>query len=116
MLSPKAWKLYPQVLQLLLSSTEAEEECRGVVAECLGRLALLSPAAVLPPLLAAAAAPSAATRVTAVTAAKHMVLDAPHSVDAQLQAALPGFLKGLEDSDRCTAALNPSQTDLITDF
>eukprot|EP00967_Tisochrysis_lutea_P045632 scaffold55359_cov18-Tisochrysis_lutea.AAC.4 len=32
-----------QVLSLLLGSAEGEEECRTVVAECLGRLSLLSP-------------------------------------------------------------------------
>ena len=32
-----------QVLSLLLGTAEGEEECRNVVAECLGRLALLSP-------------------------------------------------------------------------
>jgi hypothetical protein len=32
-----------QVLSLLLGSAEGEEECRTVVAECLGGMALLSP-------------------------------------------------------------------------
>jgi len=32
-----------QVLALLLGSAEGEEECRNVVAECLGRLAQLAP-------------------------------------------------------------------------
>jgi hypothetical protein len=35
-----------QVLDLLVSCSRAEEECRNVVAECLGRLALLHPAEV----------------------------------------------------------------------
>ena len=39
-----------QVLSLLLGCCEAEEECGHVVAECLGHLALLAPAAVLPSL------------------------------------------------------------------
>ena len=37
-----------QVLQLLFSSCETEEECRNVVAECLGHLALLYPSKTLP--------------------------------------------------------------------
>ncbi len=42
-------KLVPvQVLQLLFSSCETEEECRNVVAECLGHLALLYPSKTLP--------------------------------------------------------------------
>lgn len=36
-----------QVLDLLVSCSRAEEECRNVVAECLGRLALLHPSEVL---------------------------------------------------------------------
>ena len=38
-----------QVLSLLLASCEGEEECRNVVAECMGHLALLNPAQVWPP-------------------------------------------------------------------
>ena len=37
-----------QVTQLLFSSCETEEECRNVVAECLGHLALLYPSKTLP--------------------------------------------------------------------
>jgi len=37
-----------QVLQLLFNSCETEEECRNVVAECLGHLALLYPSKTLP--------------------------------------------------------------------
>ena len=45
---PCAHKLMPvQVLQLLFSSCETEEECRNVVAECLGHLALLYPSKTL---------------------------------------------------------------------
>ena len=45
------WPLFVlQALQLLFSSCETEEECRNVVAECLGHLALLYPAKVLPQL------------------------------------------------------------------
>ena len=53
-----------QVLALLLGAAAAdgEEECRNVVAECLGRLALLHPAPVLTALQARVAAPSALVR------------------------------------------------------
>ncbi len=40
--------LYLQVLALLLASCEGEEECRNVVAECMGHLALLNPTQVRP--------------------------------------------------------------------
>jgi cullin-associated NEDD8-dissociated protein 1 len=52
-----------QVLQLLLSNCDGEEECRNVVAECLGKLALLHPAEVLKELQARVGAPSASVRV-----------------------------------------------------
>ena len=51
-----------QVLALLLGAAEAEEECRAVVAECCGRLALLHPGKVLPALLERTQAPSANMR------------------------------------------------------
>lgn len=48
-----------EVLQLLLGAAgESEEECRAVVAECLGSLALLSGGKVLPSLQAQLASPS----------------------------------------------------------
>lgn len=40
--------LCEQVLALLLASCEGEEECRNVVAECMGHLALLNPTQVRP--------------------------------------------------------------------
>jgi hypothetical protein len=57
-----------QVLQLLLASTEAEEEVRGVLAECLGHLALLDPGDTLPALQTAAAGDSPAARAAVRTA------------------------------------------------
>ncbi len=50
------------MLDLLLGACEGEEECRGVVAECLGRLALLHGEAVLPALQQRLASPSANAR------------------------------------------------------
>ena len=94
-----------QVLQLLLASTEAEEEVRGVLAECLGHLTLVDPGAALPALQAAAAGDSPAARAAVVTAVKHAVVEAPNAVDAPLQAALPGFLAGIEDPDRCAPTI-----------
>ena len=98
--------MYAQVLKLLLESTEAEEEVRGVLAECLGHLALLDPGTALPALQSVAADGSPAARAAAVTAVKHAVVEAPHAVDAPLQAALPRFLAGIEDPDRCERRLS----------
>lgn len=89
------------MLDLLLSNCEADEECRSVVAECLGALCLLCPDRVLPALcgaLGADASPNA--RAVAVVAARHLVLERPHAVDAALAAAMPQFLERLGDEDR----------------
>lgn len=51
-----------KVLALLLSNVEGEEECRNVVAECLGKLALLHPQSVLSALSQRVASPSANMR------------------------------------------------------
>lgn len=46
------------MLALLLGCCEAkEEECKNVVAECLGHLALLAPAEVLPALQVSSSSP-----------------------------------------------------------
>ena len=75
---------WAQVLQLLLASTEAEEEVRGVLAECLGHLALLDPGETLPSLQAAAAGDSPAARAAVRTAAFHFCF----SVDDSKQHAV----------------------------
>jgi cullin-associated NEDD8-dissociated protein 1 len=73
-----------QVLALLLSSCDGEEECRNVVAECLGRLALLHPVTVLAALDEKASDPLALA----------------HSVDAHLGPVVPRFLGMMADPDR----------------
>lgn len=89
-----------QVLSLLLASCDGEEECRNVVAECLGHLSLLAPDRVVPVLQRQAAQGSAPTRAVVVTAVRHAVVDRPHSVDALLARSLPDFLALLSDPDR----------------
>lgn len=90
-----------EVLQLLLGAAgETEEECRSVVAECLGSLALLNGQLVLPALRSNLSSPSAETRTTVVSAVRHTLVDAPHPVDQLLPAALPDFLARIGDEDR----------------
>lgn len=89
-----------QVLQLLLAHCESEEECRNVVAECLGHLALLHAEQVLPPLQAQAGAASVSMRAAVVTAVKCMLLPQPHAIDPLLRAAIPAFLALVSDPDR----------------
>lgn len=97
-----------QVLNLLLKSCDSEEECRNVVAECLGHLALLAPAQIVPVLQQNTGAPSASMRAAVVTAVKYTIVDQPHSVDALLASSLPSFLALLSDPDRSApSALRP---------
>ena len=75
-----------QVLQLLLQSTEGEDECRQVVAECLGHTALLHADKVLPVLLQQAQV--GATRASAVAVDMHLATLRP----LKLQAGQPGLV------------------------
>ncbi|KAG1681345.1 hypothetical protein FOA52_007393 [Chlamydomonas sp. UWO 241] len=89
-----------QVLALLLSSCDGEEECRNVVAECLGRLALLHPATVLAALDEKASATSPHARAVVVSAIKYAVVERAHTVDARLGPVVPRFLGMMADPDR----------------
>ena len=73
------------VLALLLGTTDGEEECRNVLAECLGGLALLYPAPVLQALQQHLSSAEGHMRTVVVGAVKHMVTDKPEPVDAVLQ-------------------------------
>jgi len=91
-----------QVLSLLLASAgSGEEEGRAVVAECLGRLALLAPAPVLAAVQQHAKAPEPNMRAVVVSAVKHMVVERPHAVDGALGAVVGPLLgAGMADEDR----------------
>ena len=102
--SPRCCALV-QVLGLLLQSCDSEEECRNVVAECLGHLALLAPPQIVPVLQQRAGAGSAPMRATVVMAVKHTLVDQPHAVDGLLATSLPTFLALLSDPDRCAPSL-----------
>ena len=73
------------MLDLLVASTRSEEECRNVVAECLGRMALLHPQEVLSRLQQGLSSDSEQTRGVVVGAIKYMVVDKPHPVDDLLK-------------------------------
>lgn len=88
------------VLTLLLSSSsEKEEECRAVVAECLGHLALLAPDTVLPALRDQLDAEDPESRAVAVTALKHAAVERQHAIDASLAVMLPPVLGRMDDED-----------------
>ncbi|XP_064480368.1 cullin-associated NEDD8-dissociated protein 1-like [Ornithodoros turicata] len=89
------------IWNLLLQHCECPEEgARNVVAECLGRLALLKPQDLLPRLEAYLNAPSPLARATVVAAAKWTLAEKPRpQVDALLRPQLPRFLGALGDPD-----------------
>ena len=88
-------------IDLLLSMSESEEEgVRNVVAECLGKLALLSPAVAVPVIAANAASDKVALRYAAASAARYVFVDRPTQADEALAAAAPTLLGLLGDDDR----------------
>lgn len=77
-----------------------EEGVRNVVAECLGRLAAVSPDAVTPQLKALLPSPSAATRSTVISCIRFAVTELGSGpLPASLQSSLLEFLATLEDED-----------------
>eukprot|EP00878_Enallax_costatus_P020279 GHUV01021430.1.p1 GENE.GHUV01021430.1~~GHUV01021430.1.p1 ORF type:complete len:419 (+),score=184.03 GHUV01021430.1:842-2098(+) len=89
-----------QVLELLVASSRSEEECRNVVAECFGKLALMHPQEVLGKLRTGLTSDSEHTRCVVVGAVKYMVVDKPHPVDDLLKDCLLDFLMLMNDPDR----------------
>ncbi|XP_071441523.1 cullin-associated NEDD8-dissociated protein 1 [Hetaerina americana] len=95
----QAW--VPAIWQQLFWHCEcAEEGTRNVVAECLGRLTLVDPGALLPHLQESLLSESPLMRTTVVTAVKFTISDQPQPIDALLRAGGMGrFLGALEDLD-----------------
>jgi len=90
----------PSIWDQLYRHTECTEEgTRNVVAECLGKLCLMSPAALLPKLKASLTSPSALMRTTVVTAMKFTISDQPQPIDQLLRAEIGHFLTTLRDPD-----------------
>lgn len=77
----------------------AEEGTRNVVAECLGKLALIDPIMLLPKLKSHLARPSALIRSTVITAVKFTISDQPQAIDALLRQNMGDFLEALHDND-----------------
>ncbi|CAI5988630.1 unnamed protein product [Closterium sp. NIES-64] len=90
-----------KVLALLFTHSESDEEgVRNVVAECLGRLALIDPPRLVPALKERVGSPSAFTRATVVAALKFTLTDSAQPIDEHLKPHLSSFLFLLRDSDR----------------
>ncbi|CAI7847637.1 unnamed protein product, partial [Closterium sp. NIES-53] len=90
-----------KVLALLFTHSESDEEgVRNVVAECLGRLALIDPPRLVPALKERVSSPSTFTRATVVASLKFTLTDSAQPIDDHLKPHLASFLFLLRDSDR----------------
>lgn len=88
------------IWELLMKNCEcAEEGTRNVVAECLGKLALIDPIELLPELKSRLQQPSPLVRSTVVTAVKFTISDQPQAIDPLLRQSMGSFLEALHDSD-----------------
>eukprot|EP01119_Soliformovum_irregulare_P025203 TRINITY_DN9265_c1_g3_i1.p1 TRINITY_DN9265_c1_g3~~TRINITY_DN9265_c1_g3_i1.p1 ORF type:complete len:1236 (-),score=487.10 TRINITY_DN9265_c1_g3_i1:55-3762(-) len=93
-------KYQDTVLPLLFENCESPEEgTRNVVAECLGKLALVSPNQLVPALVERIESANAFTRATVVTALKFSIVDRSSEVDSMLVPQMPKFLNLLNDKD-----------------
>uniref|UniRef100_A0A8C0G2K4 Cullin associated and neddylation dissociated 2 (putative) n=1 Tax=Chelonoidis abingdonii TaxID=106734 RepID=A0A8C0G2K4_CHEAB len=85
---------------LLFNHCECTEEgTRNVVAECLGKLALVNPSQLLPRLKKQLSSGSPHARSTVVTAIKFTISDQPQPIDLLLKGCIGDFLKTLQDPD-----------------
>jgi len=99
-----------QILPLLFAHCNSEEEgTRNVVAECLGKLALVKSQELVPELKKRLESPTAPTRATVVTAIKFTITEQPQAIDAVLAPHIMDFLGLLKDTD-----LNVRRNTLLT--
>ncbi|XP_024120935.1 cullin-associated NEDD8-dissociated protein 2 [Oryzias melastigma] len=88
------------IWSLLFQHCECQEEgTRNLVAECLGKLTLVEPVALLPRLKQQLRAGSPVARSTVVTAIKFTIVDHPAPIDSLLRDCIGDFLKSLQDDD-----------------
>ncbi|XP_019191103.1 PREDICTED: cullin-associated NEDD8-dissociated protein 1 [Ipomoea nil] len=90
-----------KILHLLFNHCESEEEgVRNVVAECLGKIALIEPGKLVPALKERTTNPAAFTRATVVIAIKYSLVERPEKIDAILPNEISSFLMLIKDDDR----------------
>ncbi|KAG1370006.1 hypothetical protein COCNU_15G003720 [Cocos nucifera] len=90
-----------KILSLLFNHCESEEEgVRNVVAECLGKIALIEPRKLIPALKDRTTSPTAFTRATVVIAVKYSIVERPEKVDEILYPKVSSFLMLIKDNDR----------------
>ncbi|XP_076954114.1 cullin-associated NEDD8-dissociated protein 1-like [Bidens hawaiensis] len=90
-----------KILNLLFNHCESEEEgVRNVVAECLGKIALIKPSKLVPALKERTSSPAAFTRATVVVAVKYSIVERPEKIDSVLYPEISSFLMLIKDQDR----------------
>ncbi|KAL5714673.1 Cullin-associated NEDD8-dissociated protein 1 [Ranunculus cassubicifolius] len=90
-----------KILNLLFNHCESEEEgVRNVVAECLGKLALIEPAKLVPALKVRTTSPAGFTRATVAIAIKYSMVERPEKIDEIIFPEISSFLMLIKDHDR----------------
>ncbi|XP_047046151.1 cullin-associated NEDD8-dissociated protein 1-like [Lolium rigidum] len=90
-----------KILALLFNHCESEEEgVRNVVAECLGKIALIEPNRLIPALKERTSSPAANTRATVAIAIKYSIVERPGKIDPIMYSEISTFLMLIKDSDR----------------
>jgi cullin-associated NEDD8-dissociated protein 1 len=90
-----------KILNLLFNHCESEEEgVRNVVAECLGKIALIKPAKLVPALKERTTNKAAFTRATVVIAVKYSMVERPEKIDEIIYPEISSFLMLIKDHDR----------------
>ncbi|KAG8058199.1 hypothetical protein GUJ93_ZPchr0002g24537 [Zizania palustris] len=90
-----------KILALLFNHCESEEEgVRNVVAECLGKIALIEPRKLIPALKERTSSPAANTRATVAIAIKYSIVERPGKIDEIMYPEISTFLMLIKDSDR----------------
>uniref|UniRef100_A0A803NAM7 TATA-binding protein interacting (TIP20) domain-containing protein n=1 Tax=Chenopodium quinoa TaxID=63459 RepID=A0A803NAM7_CHEQI len=89
-----------KILNLLFNHCESEEEgVRNVVAECLGKIALIEPNKLVPALKMRITSPAGFTRATAIIAIKYSLVERPEKIDEILHPEISSFLLLIKDQD-----------------
>ncbi|KAL9174874.1 hypothetical protein ABFS82_02G079200 [Erythranthe guttata] len=90
-----------KITSLLFNHCESEEEgVRNVVAECLGKIALIEPGKLVPALKERISNPAAFTRATVVIAVKYSIVERQEKIDEILYPEISSFLMLIRDHDR----------------
>eukprot|EP00127_Corallochytrium_limacisporum_P001356 Clim_evm12s53 gene=Clim_evmTU12s53 len=89
-----------QIWTMLFAHSEDKEEgSRSVVAECLGKLTVLDPQAVLPEMRKRLKSDSPLMRATVISGIKYTITDQNEAIDEYLVPVISEFLAGTSDAD-----------------